>query len=268
MEIVDRGSGIPIVVIPGVQGRWEWMLPLVDTLAARARVITFSLADEPTAHAPFDPADGLGSYVAQVRDALDQASVDRAVVCGMSFGGLVAASFAAAHPDRLAALGLISALPPSWRPDARQRLYLRAPRLMLPLFCLNSLRLAREILAAYGGPLRALAPTVRHLWRVLAYPMSPRLMARRATMADHAGELPVPRAAWPVLIITGEPALDHVVPPAATAEYLRLWPGAESVTLARTGHLGHVTRPEAMADLIVRFAGRATSADSTRRHVG
>ena len=52
MKIVDRGSGIPIVVIPGIQGRWEWMSPTVDALAARCRVITFSLADEPSAEWP------------------------------------------------------------------------------------------------------------------------------------------------------------------------------------------------------------------------
>jgi hypothetical protein len=45
MKIVDRGGGTPIVVIPGVQGRWEWMRPAIDALAHRSRVITFSLAD-------------------------------------------------------------------------------------------------------------------------------------------------------------------------------------------------------------------------------
>ena len=35
MNIVDRGSGVPVVVIPGIQGRWEWMKPGVDALARR-----------------------------------------------------------------------------------------------------------------------------------------------------------------------------------------------------------------------------------------
>src|SRR4029077_16103657 len=45
MNIVDRGEGPPIVVIPGVQGRWEWMQTGIDALARYGRVITFSLAD-------------------------------------------------------------------------------------------------------------------------------------------------------------------------------------------------------------------------------
>jgi hypothetical protein len=48
MKIIDRGGGTPVVVIPGIQGRWEWMKPAIDALAQRCRVITFSLADEPS----------------------------------------------------------------------------------------------------------------------------------------------------------------------------------------------------------------------------
>src|SRR5688572_19330669 len=61
VKIIDHGGGTPIVVIPGAQGRWEWMKPAIDALARRCRVITFSLADEPTCGAPFDPHDGFSS---------------------------------------------------------------------------------------------------------------------------------------------------------------------------------------------------------------
>ena len=30
----DQGKGAPLIVIPGVQGRWEWMAPTVDALAS------------------------------------------------------------------------------------------------------------------------------------------------------------------------------------------------------------------------------------------
>ena len=39
MEI--RGSGPPLVLVPGMQGRWEWMTPTVEALARRFRVGTF-----------------------------------------------------------------------------------------------------------------------------------------------------------------------------------------------------------------------------------
>ena len=269
MQIVDRGSGVPIVVIPGVQGRWEWMEPFVRALAARARVIVFSLADEPTAEAAFDPADGIGNYVTQVRDAMDTARIERATVCGTSFGGLVAAVFGATYPERVAGLALVSALPPSWTPNSRQRLYLRAPRLLLPLFCLNSLRLWREIAAAYGSTAAAIVPALRHLVNVLAHPFSPRLMARRAEMVCDRDLTPdVAGLRAPVLVITGEGTLDHVVPPRMTARYLELWPHAEWSELARTGHIGHVTRPEALANMVAEFASRVVGTALSRKHIG
>ena len=48
MAIIDVGAGRPIVLIPGIQGRWEWMQPAVAALAVRFRVITFSLLGERT----------------------------------------------------------------------------------------------------------------------------------------------------------------------------------------------------------------------------
>ena len=140
MKIIDRGGGTAIVVIPGIQGRWEWMKPAIDALAQRCRVITFSLADEPTCGAAFDERRGIDSYVDQVREALDTAGIQRAAICGVSYGGLIAAAFAARLPDRVSSLVLVSAIPPSWTPDRRVRFYLRAPRLLSPLFCIASLR--------------------------------------------------------------------------------------------------------------------------------
>ena len=113
MNIIDRGSGEPIVVIPGVQGRWEWMKPGIDALAKRGRVITFSLADEPSSAADFDETSGFWNYVEQVRNALQQSGIDKAAICGVSYGGLIAAAFAARFPGHTTSLILASALPPS-----------------------------------------------------------------------------------------------------------------------------------------------------------
>ena len=100
MRIIDRGSGTPVVLVPGIQGRWEWMLPAVEALARRCRVITFSLADEPTSEASFDEASGFDGYVRQIADAMDAARIPSATICGISYGGLIAAAFAARHPER------------------------------------------------------------------------------------------------------------------------------------------------------------------------
>ena len=87
MRIVDEGAGTPVVLVPGVQGRWEWMKPTVDALARRCRVITFSLADEPTCEGSFDPETGFDCYVRQIGDAMDAARIGQATICGVSYGG-------------------------------------------------------------------------------------------------------------------------------------------------------------------------------------
>jgi pimeloyl-ACP methyl ester carboxylesterase len=257
MNLIDRGSGPPLVLVPGIQGRWEWMQPAVEALAAGCRVITFSLADEPTCAGRFDAARGFDCYVEQIRDAMDQAGVARACVCGVSYGGLMAAAFAARHPERVSGLVLVSALPPSWRPDARVRFYLRAPRLLSPLFLLNSLRMYREIAAACPGALDGLRAAARHAANVMAHMLSPARMARRVRLlqtVDLARELE--SLAVPTLVVTGEPQLDRVVPVRLTEEYLRICRGAERVTIGSTGHLGLITRPHAFASGVVPFVAR------------
>ena len=74
------------------------MRPAVDALARHHRVITFSLCDERTSPFPCDPAQAFENYVSQVELALDRAGVDRAVIAGVSYGGLIATEFAARHP--------------------------------------------------------------------------------------------------------------------------------------------------------------------------
>ena len=153
--IVERGHGVPIIVVPGLQGRWEWMGPAIDALATYGRVVTYSLADERSSGFPCDPARGFESYLAQLDAVFAEAAVERAVLVGVSYGGLVAAEFAARHPGRTLGLVLASALPMGWTPDARARFYLRAPRLLSPLFVLSSpLRMYPELRArSHGKPL-------------------------------------------------------------------------------------------------------------------
>jgi pimeloyl-ACP methyl ester carboxylesterase len=245
--------------------------PAIDVLAQRCRVITFSLADEPSSGCRVDPAThGFWSYVDQVRAALDAAGIERAAICGVSYGAFIAAAFAARHPDRAASLIVVSALPPSWQPDRRVRFYARAPRLLTPVFLLASLRMYREIAAASGGVVRGAVPGIRHAWRVVTHRFSPRLMARRAALlasVDLAVELA--RITQPTLVITGEPSLDRIAPvPRTVREYGDLCPHARFETLARTGHLGLIMRPDAFAQLVVSFADAAAHAPTSRRRVG
>lgn len=268
MNVIDKGTGTPVVLVPGIQGRWEWMRPAVEALSRRCRVITFSLADEPTSGASFDEASGFECYVRQIEDALDLAAVPSATVCGISYGGLIAASFAARRPERTRGVVVVSAIPPSWTPDARVRFLIRAPRLLSPVFCINSLRLFDEMIAAREGIRSALSFAARHLTAVVRYRFSPVLMARRVRLLDgNTLEAELAQLRAPALIITGQADLDRVVPVSLTRDYLRLWPHADAASIARSGHLGSITRPEEFADLVARFADGHSRQHERRRVV-
>ena len=269
MNIVDRGSGPPIVVVPGIQGRWEWMTPAIEALAQRCRVISFSLADERTSGAPFDSGHAFDSYVEQIGQAMDQAALGEATICGVSYGSLIASAFAARHPGRTSGLVIVSGIPPSWKPDRRVRFYLRAPRLFAPLFCIASLRLYREIAAATPGVLQGIAAALRHGYRAGSHFFSPTNMARRVRLLESlALEEELKAVDAPVLVVTGDPELERVVPVHMTARYLELWPRARVVTLARTGHLGLITRPGEFAQLVAPFAECVAGMHASRRRIG
>jgi pimeloyl-ACP methyl ester carboxylesterase len=252
--IVDTGTGTPIVLIPGLQGRWEWMRPTVDALAKHHRVVTFSLCDERTSPFPCDPGKAFENYIEQVDLALDRAGLDKAVIAGVSYGGLIATEFAARRPERVDALVLASALHKTWHPDSRQRRFLKAPRLMSPVFVATApQRMRPELVAAFPRLRERLSFQARFGLSVMFALASPAKMARRIEWAarHHFADCTCIEA--PTLIVTGEPDLDRVVPVDVTRRYLDELQSAKHIVLRRTGHNGLVTRPDEFADVLGRF---------------
>lgn len=113
----DQGSGPVVVVIPGLQGRWEWMKPALRKLAERCRVISYSLSGDLGSRRRANPSLGFDAYIRQPDDVLDAADVGKAVVCGISFGGFVALRYAASRRARVQGLVLASAPAPGWHPN-------------------------------------------------------------------------------------------------------------------------------------------------------
>lgn len=252
--IIDKGTGTAIVLIPGLQGRWEWMRPTVDALAKHHRVITFSLCDERTSAFPCDPEKAFENYVEQVELALDRAGIDTAIIVGVSYGGLIASEFAARRPRRVSGLVLASAVHQTWRPDMRQLRFLRAPRLLLPLFLATAPgRMNPELAAAIPRTSDRLRFKARQGAYVALAPASPSRMARRIAWATAHHYADPHRVQAPTLVVTGEAALDRILPVDVTRRYLDDLDSAQHVVLKHTGHLGSVTRPEEFAAVLGRF---------------
>jgi pimeloyl-ACP methyl ester carboxylesterase len=257
--LIDRGSGPPLVLIPGLQGRCEWMLPTVDALARDFRVLTFTLAGDWGSRQRFDPDLGFDTYVAQIDDVLERGGIETAVMCGVSYGGLIAMRYAARRPQRVSHLVLASAVPPDYVATARYRFYRRAPVLLLPVFFLESAwRVSPEIRCAIPSLTARLRFGVVQGFRVLRAPIWPPHMRQRMELiAGQDFQSDVRHVQAPTLLLTGEPGLDRTLPVELSRRYTELIPGAEHVVLERTGHMGTITRPEAFADAISHFVERA-----------
>lgn len=254
--MIDIGRGTPVVVIPGLQGRWEWMRPGVEALAEGHRAVSFSLCDERRSGFRFDPAAGFDNYLRQVDAVLDRTGLESATLVGVSYGGLIALEYAARRPGRVSALVLASALSPDWVPDARARFYLKAPRLLSPLFVATApSRLGREVWAAFPNLLERARFAVGQTARVAGAPMSPGAMARRIEWAQAHAFADLQRIAAPTLIVTGEPELDRVVPVEVTRRLTLQIPDARHIVLDHTGHLGIITRPRRFVELVDEWMG-------------
>jgi pimeloyl-ACP methyl ester carboxylesterase len=243
--VFDEGSGTPIVVVQGLQGRWEWTGQLVRELARGARTVTYSLCPQPR----------IEPYVAQLSEVMDAAGLRSAALCGISFGGAVAARYASEFPERVTKLVIVSSPGPGWKANAVQASYVARPWRSLPAFAVGALnRTAPEIFSALDTWTSRVGILVRYGFLAIRYPSLPHLLAGRVKLLeglDLAHDCA--RITAPTLVVTGEPGLDRVVPVESTRRYAELIKGARYVMVEKTGHQGVLTQPRRFAALVNEF---------------
>jgi pimeloyl-ACP methyl ester carboxylesterase len=203
----------------------------------------------------FDPARRFDNYRDQIERVLDDRGIDRAAICGVSFGGLAALRFAATRRARTASLILASTPGPFFRLRKRHEVYVRMPWIFGPVFLAETpRRVRREIAAAlpdWSGRWRF---TQWQLRTIVGAPLSLTRMAERGRLLvalDASADCR--RVEAPTLVVTGEPRLDYVAPVDSTSRFLECIAGARGVVLEGTGHLGTITKPRAFAALVERF---------------
>ena len=261
------GEGPPLICLPGGPGRAAAYL---EDLAGLSRVRTLVLLDlRATGHSevPADPSslrfDRMADDVEALREHLELATAD---VLGHSAGCLVAQAWAAAHPERVGRLVLVTPtdrLQGGTRDDVPG---IRAARAAEPWYA--DAAEAQEALA-YAPPsqaqqlVRATRPFFYGRWdeRTQAHAASAdRQSSRRAEIGFAAGadevDVPALLAALgalkaPVLVVGG--TRDALTGVASVHRVAATFPSAAVGVLPGAGHFPWVDEPEAFRALVEPF---------------
>ena len=115
VDYVEAGTGTPVVFIPGITEFREGFAFQFHGLSDSCRLISYDLRRGLKRSTDYT----LDLLITDLKGLLRALDLDRAVISGHSFGGLVAMEFALRHPEQTKALILISsyASPPAIPPD-------------------------------------------------------------------------------------------------------------------------------------------------------
>ncbi len=252
----DRGSGAPVIVL--VHGhpfdRRMWA-PQLDSLTGDARV----LAPDLTGYGS-SPPRGSKITMRELADAvlglLENLSVRRATVVGLSMGGLVAMELGLAHPDRVDGLVLAAttAAPVTGQEAGERRA--RAGEIEADGMLSTALDMAGKL---FGPAARRDPALVETVFRMMIHtpPAGAAAALRgRAERPDYAHLLAGLRV--PALVVAGDS--DTYSTQAVTKQLMDVLPEAELVWLEGIGHLPNLEAPQrfdAAVHTFVRRVGRA-----------
>lgn len=239
----ERGGGnaVPIVFLHGVGSDKSVWHPQLEHFSRERRAIAF---DYP-GYGDSDPApDGTtrDDYASAIISAMHELGVDRAHICGLSLGGVVAIATHHAAPDRCASLILADTF--AVHPDGRV-LYERS------VAASSNLRGAAEarvdVLLAQPANPAVRSEVVETMARI--DPAAYRIGARAVWLADQrerAQHIDVP-----ALVLVGNQ--DLITPAELSSELVNLVPDSRMQVIAGAGHLTNLENPAEFNAVVGQF---------------
>ena len=235
------GNAPPIVFLHGVGSDKSVWRPQLDHFAAERRAIAF---DYPS-YGDSDPAPAGATrddFAAAILSAMRELGIDRAHVCGLSLGGVVAIAMHAAAPEACASLILADTF--AAHPDG-QGIYDRSVAASENIRAFAEARV--DVLLAQPADPGVRAEVVETMARI--DPAAYRMGAEAVWLADQferARDIRVP-----TLVLCGSE--DKVTPPALSLALAQLIPGARAELIEGAGHLSNLEQPEAFNSLVGSF---------------
>ncbi len=222
---------------------WE---PWAEALSPQYRVIRFDLpgfgltGPDPTG----DYSDTRATKI--LADLMDALHVSRATIIGNSLGGKIAWQFAAAYPDRVARLVLIS--PDGYEsPGFEYGKKAEVPAVIRVLpYMLKSFLVRMNLLPAYADPRHLTDAVVTRYRDMMIAPGVRRAMISRMEQVELQPPEPIlHRIHAPTLLLWGRK--DAMIPFTNAQDYVKAIPGAKLVAYP---DLGHVPFEEAPAEAL------------------
>jgi pimeloyl-ACP methyl ester carboxylesterase len=254
------GEGPPLVLLHGVgtsSGEWSWVLP---DLARNNLVYAIDL---PGYDGSYEPPDYSPAYTASfVSSFLDAVGVERAVIVGNSFGGLVALHLALSHPARLC-LGPIGQRGPgtSVKPGFGGAQLPRRGRAGQDLGHKTRLgaaqRSLQRALLLFGRPWRIRWKWLKDQYKLAQLPnFTDATLGSLRNAVDVTGQREVlldrlPQLRMPTLIVWG--IEDRLLPYSQAKEAIALVQDGSLELISKCGHLPHVERPERFVSALREF---------------
>ena len=260
VNVVELGSGSPVVFIHGLSGSWQNWLEQLPVFARDHRVIAFDLPGFGESEMPREKItiSGYGRFVEAVLDELGASS---AAVVGNSMGGFIGVELAIRFPQRVERLALVSAAGLSIE-------YLRNERALSVLSTLDArlsaysgwLASRSDALARRPGARRMIFGIVAHRPDLLPGPLvaeqvrgsgKPGFVPALDALTDYPIRDRLGEIACPTLIVWGSG--DKLVPARDADEFARLIPNSRKVVWPETGHVAMLERPAAFNALLEAF---------------
>jgi 3-oxoadipate enol-lactonase len=230
----------------------------LEPLAELGRVVVF---DGP-GHGKSEPAPRfmMEEHADAMFDAFGELGIRRAVVVGLSWGGMIGMRLALQHPEKVAGLALMDT---SAEPEQlAKRLRFRALIAMHRRIGLPESLYRGEIAPLLFGP-KTLANNpdlvAASFRRGQGFDRGGLARAAIAVVIHRRNVLPeLPKIQTPTLVVCGSE--DRSLPPPFSERIARAIPGAELVVLDGLGHMSALEDPAAVNARLVPFVARAIEA--------
>lgn len=236
------GDAAPVIFLHGVGSDKRVWQPQLDYFHGSRRAIAFDYPGYGES-APIG-AGSLDDFAAAILAAMDALQVDRAHICGLSLGGVVAIAMHAAAPERCASLILADSF--AVHPEGRA-IYERSVDASRTLG-MRALAEARAGMLLGSAATPALREEVIETMAAID-PAAYRIGAEAVWLADQRDRVADIRV--PTLVLCG--AEDRITPPDLSAELARMIEGARLEIIEAAGHLANAEQPDAFNGAVDRF---------------